>query len=167
MTEDGSGQLRDEEGAVPWWRDTVPGGWSQGEGAARAGVAAQWVDEKGHTYGVATFVSHLCIPALPVLAAGSHLNFNLSPLASQQDNPLPRLQSHLPPSPPPPPFTACGCFPAAPCRAGTALASRKDLAGREKASTAALFGDFTSISISLINHAPRGNPGPDPTGTAK
>lgn len=80
----------------------MPGGWSQGEGAARAGVAAQWMDEKGHVYGVATSVPHLCIPALPVLAAGSHLNFNLSPLAFQQDTPLPRLQSHLPPNPPPP-----------------------------------------------------------------
>lgn len=36
----------------------------------------------------------------------------------------------------------------------------KERPGRgRKASTAALFGDFASISVSLRNHAPRGNPG--------
>lgn len=44
MREGGSGQLRGEGAVMPWGRDTVPGGWRQGEGAARAGVVAQWVD---------------------------------------------------------------------------------------------------------------------------
>lgn len=124
-------------------------------------------------------------PALP-LCHGSRirpaplsLNFKLSPPASQQDTPLPRLRSHLPPYPsssPLTPFIAWGCCPAAPhssgqrrgAGAGTVPGLEEGPWQREKEPPAAtLFGDFAQIPVSSINRAPRQDPGTNPVGAAK
>lgn len=62
-----------------------------------------WIKRGTHTGHPVCASLHCCscagsrVPPLFLL-----LNFKLSPLPSQQDTPLPRLQSYLPPSPPPP-----------------------------------------------------------------
>lgn len=139
-----------------------------------------------HPRGAAISAPTSCAPTLP-LCHGSRmqpaplsLNFKLSLPASQQDTLLPRLPSHLLPCPssssPITPFVAWGCCPAAPCPngqrrgagAGMVPALQEGPWQREKEPPAAtLFGDFAQIPVSLINCAPRQDPGTDPAGTAK